>query len=403
MKIERIGRYSWARQLCFVALLAVLPLLPITGETSEPTTIRNPTQAQGSEPIPAETVAVAISEGRTVSLRLEHEVLYDPSKSSLFNRPLAISVGRDNRLYVLDLGDVDVKVLAENGDHLLTFGGRGQGPGEFVNPWLIESSDAGDVYVYDRGIGAFHVFDADGQFQHALPLPQLHATAIEGFFLTSDSRMVVAGLSLQPELYQKPLHVFSITGINDRPRLQYVQSFAETQPYDPVIYLQAAGGKVFKDLDGDILYAEGNPCNLQEFTLAGELLWRFRDPDAMPPATDYFSVSSRGGVIIRAFARSTALFPLDEETFLHIMLLPPIERREHKRLFEEKSSPYFRRLFELVPRDDAENGRLRFEVDGMLDFMEVDSKGRLYGFWSDWDPAIIRSTVSRETSSPSSR
>lgn len=53
---------------------------------------------------------------------------------AVLNRPQDLKVDSQGNLYVLDWGDVDIKVFAPDGTPLWTIGRKGQGPGEFDIP-----------------------------------------------------------------------------------------------------------------------------------------------------------------------------------------------------------------------------------------------------------------------------
>jgi len=66
-------------------------------------------------------------------------------------------------LYVLDGKNRRVTKFAVDGKVLLTFGRRGQGPGDFHDPGGVFVNDAGEVVV-DDAIGFVTVFNASGQY-----------------------------------------------------------------------------------------------------------------------------------------------------------------------------------------------------------------------------------------------
>ncbi|MDZ4258806.1 MAG: 6-bladed beta-propeller [Gemmatimonadales bacterium] len=80
----------------------------------------------------------------------------------------------DGRYYLLDGDDKVVHVFDAGGNHLLSFGGEGSGPGEFRRPVGL-GFDRDEVLVFDPGQGSLmHAFGNDGTFRAAeqLPLPR---------------------------------------------------------------------------------------------------------------------------------------------------------------------------------------------------------------------------------------
>jgi DNA-binding beta-propeller fold protein YncE len=88
-----------------------------------------------------------------------------------FQRPSGIAVdAKGERIYVVDTGGVNsdkhrVRVLdAQTGQHLLDFGTRGVGPGEFNLPRDVTIGKDGLLYVVDGGNFRVQIFRPDGQF-----------------------------------------------------------------------------------------------------------------------------------------------------------------------------------------------------------------------------------------------
>lgn len=81
----------------------------------------------------------------------------------------------DGRYYLLDAYDKMVHVFDSGGSHLLSFGGKGSGPGEFIRP-LALAFDRDEVLVIDPGQSTLmDAFGDDGTFHSAeyLPLPRI--------------------------------------------------------------------------------------------------------------------------------------------------------------------------------------------------------------------------------------
>ncbi len=89
----------------------------------------------------------------------------------LFVRPSGIAVdAKGERIYVVDTGGIDndkhrVRVFdAQTGQHLLDFGTRGSGPGEFNLPRDVTIGKDGLLYVVDGGNFRVQIFKPDGSF-----------------------------------------------------------------------------------------------------------------------------------------------------------------------------------------------------------------------------------------------
>ncbi|MDH7499920.1 MAG: 6-bladed beta-propeller, partial [candidate division NC10 bacterium] len=81
----------------------------------------------------------------------------------MLNGPLALALAND-RVYIADTDAHRVVVMDLKGKTLLTWGKKGDQPGQFKYPAGIAVDERGRVYVADSGNGRIQVFDGDGKF-----------------------------------------------------------------------------------------------------------------------------------------------------------------------------------------------------------------------------------------------
>ncbi|MXX35613.1 MAG: hypothetical protein F4Z50_12760 [Gemmatimonadetes bacterium] len=67
----------------------------------------------------------------------------------------------------------EVRVFNEDGGHLLTFGGRGEGPGEFVNLWTIAEVAGDSVAAVDAAGERVSLFTPAGTFARSFAIPRI--------------------------------------------------------------------------------------------------------------------------------------------------------------------------------------------------------------------------------------
>jgi hypothetical protein len=101
---------------------------------------------------------------------------------AMLNNPLDLKVDDQGRVYVMDWGDVHIKVYDSQGRFLRTIGRKGQGPGEFDTPSFFDLTKSGKICILDgrqrrvtfltsqgeyvssfRFDGFFHSLSFDGQ------------------------------------------------------------------------------------------------------------------------------------------------------------------------------------------------------------------------------------------------
>jgi len=68
---------------------------------------------------------------------------------AMLNKPLDLKVDNQGRVYVMDWGDVHIKVYDSQGRFLRTIGRQGQGPGEFDTPSFFNLTKSGKICILD--------------------------------------------------------------------------------------------------------------------------------------------------------------------------------------------------------------------------------------------------------------
>jgi hypothetical protein len=149
---------------CFVALLIVV--LPGTGVSGDPW---RAVYEKGSGGL-VEDLCIGDEES-------DDYLLYAPS---------AVDVDSHGNIFVVDLKLNCVKKFSPDGEYISTFGGKGEGPGEFVMPLPMVVDREDNVIVWDYGNRRFTIFDDEGHLVRAMSF-QPTVTRIEctpgGFLL----------------------------------------------------------------------------------------------------------------------------------------------------------------------------------------------------------------------------
>lgn len=82
-----------------------------------------------------------------------------------FNLPTNLAMAPDGAIYISDgYGNARVHKFSPDGEHLLSWGEPGTGPGEFNLPHGIKVDAAGKVYVADRENDRIQIFTGEGGF-----------------------------------------------------------------------------------------------------------------------------------------------------------------------------------------------------------------------------------------------
>ncbi|MHB0977673.1 MAG: 6-bladed beta-propeller [Candidatus Aquicultorales bacterium] len=129
----------------------------------------------------------------------------DKSGQPIVNNPMGLFY-YENKLYVTDVGDHDVKVFSLDGKLLKKFGRSGRKKGEFLFPHGI-TADEDSVYVVDSNNSRVQVFDKDGVFKYQFGQEKPNSLVIpRGIAIDSLGRVHVVDLA------QQKVFVFSKKG-----------------------------------------------------------------------------------------------------------------------------------------------------------------------------------------------
>jgi len=82
---------------------------------------------------------------------------------STFYKPTDIALDQEGNLYVLDSGNSLIKKFTPEGRFLTSFGGEGQGPGEFQFMEGIAVDFSGQMYITDKGTNAVKIMSPEGE------------------------------------------------------------------------------------------------------------------------------------------------------------------------------------------------------------------------------------------------
>ena len=92
-----------------------------------------------------------------------------------FSEIEAMVTDGDGTLFVLEDLAQEVRVFDSQGEYSHSFGGRGGGPGEFVNAGGLNTGPDGKIWVWDPGNRRFSAFLPSGEFiaSHTRQIPEL--------------------------------------------------------------------------------------------------------------------------------------------------------------------------------------------------------------------------------------
>ena len=82
----------------------------------------------------------------------------------IFNYLIDLNIDKDFNIYTLDYSDQKVRIYDKNGNFLNSFGKRGQGPGEFLEPTRIWINSKSQILIRDQKSQRIAYFSKDGNY-----------------------------------------------------------------------------------------------------------------------------------------------------------------------------------------------------------------------------------------------
>ncbi len=138
----------------------------------------------------------------------------EKSNGYILGEPVAIRTDKNGNIFIADRASLTVKIFDKKGNYLRSFGGRGRGPGEFLDIRLMEFTPSGDFLFLDKNNLRYTILSKDGVYKSSNSIrldDQFYFKDIEfvegnmiGLYLSSRS------VSEHNEIYNRNIfHVFS--------------------------------------------------------------------------------------------------------------------------------------------------------------------------------------------------
>lgn len=97
----------------------------------------------------------------------------------------------DGRIAIADAGSRQVRIFDKVGNHILTLGGRGKGPGEFVALGRIGALEDGSIGAWDGNLRRLTIFSADGAVAQTTDVSSLGGMEVPALGWFADGSLIV--------------------------------------------------------------------------------------------------------------------------------------------------------------------------------------------------------------------
>ncbi|MFC1553319.1 6-bladed beta-propeller [candidate division KSB1 bacterium] len=113
--------------------------------------------------------------------------LDEKGKNYQFYEPRDVLEDEERNIYIFDSGNSRVQKFNSRGEFLLSFGRKGQGPGEFPTYISGDIDDQGNIYVASASGRRIQIFSNEGKFEEYMSFQR----GMTGFRILSDNSFVV--------------------------------------------------------------------------------------------------------------------------------------------------------------------------------------------------------------------
>lgn len=206
----------------------------------------------------------------------------------------------DGRIVVANSGTFELRFYSSEGDHLLSVGGEGDGPGEFRSLSLIDAVGKDSIYVWDQRAMRVSVLDMSGRFARSFNLTAPEERSFPRYWTSLQDGSVLVQVSSVSEGMPEDRTVgqSSTTLMHYNSEGQPLDSVTvvENEPYYRVVH-PGGGGISFFPLPfapssswavagTQIHVGTGQTYEVHTFDARGHLTRILRAPVAPPRVTD---------------------------------------------------------------------------------------------------------------------
>jgi hypothetical protein len=121
-------------------------------------------RVQGRSGRPARIVSIAFREELSIGVP-------EGDEAQMFGSSVQFNIDEKGNIYATDWDAKQIKKFGPDGKHLLTFGRKGQGPGEFQNPGVVRFLKDGTLYLSENFGNKIIFFDENGVYLRQSSLP----------------------------------------------------------------------------------------------------------------------------------------------------------------------------------------------------------------------------------------
>jgi hypothetical protein len=210
----------------------------------------------------------------------------DGDENYILNRPHEIEVAANGSIFILDWGDINIKLYNKNGKFIRTIGRKGMGPGEFNQPPLhFDLSNNGEIYLTDSRNKRIMIFDTSGTYISGF---NIYNGLLSNLKIVNNDRIFISKSFYENEIRRLSIYKYSKEG-------KELINFGLFKLHQPIITKQnensstmvgspRAPNTVWTVSQNGFLYTGyGEPYQISVFDLDGNIVHKFgRDHKPVP-------------------------------------------------------------------------------------------------------------------------
>ncbi|MBN2519458.1 MAG: 6-bladed beta-propeller [Bacteroidales bacterium] len=211
---------------------------------------------------------------KPMKAELVQKIGSDKKNEDFFN-PESFAIDDIGRIYILDTGNSRIQCFSNEGTFLLSFGKRGQGPGELSNQASkIKILEDKNIYIIDNYQRRINIYDLEGQFQYSKKIPRYYDDIVlvnETYYLSG----ILLKDNFKPIDFSRTLEkIDGSFGIFIEPAVDIVKEVNKLPTPEPWrnIYMGCNWTNLIVSKKNEIIYSQENPYHLVKYDLKGQVL-----------------------------------------------------------------------------------------------------------------------------------
>ena len=327
------------------------------------------------------------SEQIKLSLDLE---IKEP-ENIIFNRLNDIATDSRNNIYILDDKGKMIYVFSEEGRFLRKIGRPGQGPGEFERPCSIYIDSKNVIYILDEQNRRVEIFDSKTNHIKSIKFINFPSGSGANVIVDKGGNFYISGYY---RIQNSVIGKFSSTGklVKHFPLPVMKYKGMELNDFDQMtVDRYLCGGLMCFDEEEMIFFSYRWPYLIKILTTEGNELFQFNRKSNLNWTPFIFRHKDESGFLFKGSTRSQKIFFLYKNCLVNFIYGLDWEGNPKIKIpqlsvVSKNPDKYFKIKREFAVLDFyTKEGEFiaSTEVDGKIDFLSSDKKGRILGVKQD--------------------